>query len=152
MAKPSATWTIISALAAQLVTITVANGYLTDVGKNVWTTDGQRQANPDALGLMIYAESISGADPARERPAKPARDFLLSITAAIDTDMDTAQQRIHDVIEDIEVCMAQYAQAQFNVPPPQQLPMHVTDIGILDRPEGAAFIGCEVHVSARYFR
>lgn len=151
MAKPSATWAIVTALAAQLATITIANGYLTDVGNNVWTTDNQRPSE-DALGLAIYSESITGPGLDKERPGKPVRDLTLLVEAAIDADLDSTQSQIHDIIEDIEVCMKQYALAQQSMPPPQQTPMHVADIAILNRPEGAAFIGVQARIVSRYFR
>jgi hypothetical protein len=147
----SRTWAIILALQAQLQTITVANGYLTDAGLNVWTTDAQRP-DTEALGLMIYSENITGAGLDRERPAKPVREFTLLVEAAIGTDLDTAQQQIHALIEDIDNCMAAYAKAQFGVPGNQVTPMHVADIAILDRPEGAAVIAMQARIVARYFR
>lgn len=147
----SRTWTIIAALAAQLATITTANGYLTDVGSNVWTTDAQRPSE-DAVGLMIYSESITGGGLDRERPGKPVREFTLLIEASIDTGLDDAQQQIHAIIEDIDACMAAYARAQAGTPGMQVTPMNVMDIAILDRPEGAAVIAMQARVVARYFR
>jgi len=148
----SRSWAIITALAAQLATITVANGYLTDVGANVWTTDAQRPSE-DALGLMIYSEPIVGAGLDRERAGKPVREFSMLVEAAIGTDLDNAQARIHAIIEDIEVCLQAYAKAQAMRPELNQVtPMAVADIAILDRPEGAAVIAMQARVVARYFR
>ena len=151
MAKQSVSWAIIQALAAQLATITTANEYLTDVGNNVWTTDHQRP-DEDALGLMIYSENITGTGIDLERPAKPVRDFALLIEAAIGTDLDDAQQQIHAVIEDIENCMKAYAKAQIAVPAYQRVPMHVVDVAILDRPEGAAIIAMQMRIATRFIR
>jgi hypothetical protein len=148
----SRSWAIITALATQLATITVANGYNTDVGNNVWTTDAQRPSE-DALGLMIYSESITGGGIDSALPGKPVREFTLLIEAAIGTDQDTAQQQIHNVIEDVETCMKAYAKAQAMRPELKQVtPMAVVDIAILDRPEGAAVIAMQARVVARYFR
>ncbi len=150
MADPSRSWALILALQAQLATITVANGYITDVGANIWTTDGQRT---DALGLMIYSESITGPGLDHERPGKPVRDFTLLVEAAIGTDLDDAQQQIHAIIEDLETCMKAYARAQAMRPEAMQVtPMSVADIAILDRPEGAAVIAMQARIVARYFR
>jgi hypothetical protein len=152
MANPSRTWSLILALQAQLATITVANGYLTDIGTNIWTTDAQRTSD-DALGLMIYSENITGTGLDRERPGMPVRDFTILLECAIGTDLDDAQQQIHSVVEDIDACMASYAKAQAAKPTtPQVTPMRVIDVAILDRPEGAAVIACQVRVVARYFR
>jgi hypothetical protein len=147
----SRSWAIILALAAQLATITVANGYLTDVGNNVWTTDGQRPSE-DALGLMVYSEDIVGPGLDRERPGKPVRDFTMLVEAAIDTGLDDAQQQIHALIEDIEACMERYAEFQASTPGLQVTPMVVSDIDILDRPEGAPIIAMQARIVARYFR
>lgn len=145
----SRTWAIILALQAQLQTITVANGYLTDVGQNVWTTDAQRPS-ADALGLMIYSESIVGVQ--GQRPGKPARAFGLLVEAAIGTDLDDAQQQIHNIIEDVDACFSAYAKQQAATPHMQATPMSVSDIAILDRPEGAAVIAMQARITTEYFR
>lgn len=152
MAKPSSTWAIILRLQTQLQTITTANNYLTDIGTNVWVTDGQRPSD-DALGLMIYSENIAGTGLDRERPGKPVRDFTLLLECIIGTDLDDAQQLIHNVIEDIDRCIELYTTAQAALQlGTDAVPMRVTDTAILDRPEGAAVIACQVRVAARYFR
>ena len=147
----SRTWAIITALAAQLGNITVANGYNTDVGNNVWTTDAQRPSD-DALGLMIYSESITGPGLDRERPGKPARDITLLLEAEISTGQDDAQEQIHAIIQDVDACMAACAGAQFAQPGKQVTPMAVADIAILDRLAGAAVVAMQARVVARYFR
>ncbi|WEN13696.1 hypothetical protein PY254_10600 [Rhodanobacter sp. AS-Z3] len=151
VATASRTWTIIQALAVQLATITVANGYLTDVGNNVWTTDNQR-TDTDALGLMIYSESITGAGLDLERPGKGVRDFGLLVEAAIGTDIDDAQQQIHSIIEDIDNCMIAYGRLLQKSPNLQQASVHVADIAILDRPEGMAVVIMQARIVTRYFR
>lgn len=150
VATASRTWTIIQALAMQLATITVANGYLTDVGLNIWTTDNQR-TEVDALGLMIYSETITGPGLDNERPTKPSRQFGMLLECAIGTDIDSAQQQIHSIIEDIENCMMKWSVGYLQA---ARLtgPMHVADIAILDRPEGMSIIAMQVHIVARYFR
>lgn len=147
----SRTWTILLALAAQLATITRANGYLTDVGLNVWTTDSQR---PDdaALGLVVLSENITGTPLDQQRPGKPVREFAMLVEAAIGTELDDAQQQIHSIIEDIENCMAQYARQQQRAPADQVTPMAVTDIAIMDHPEGMAVIAASVRIAARFLR
>lgn len=151
MAEPRA-WAIILALQAQLSTITVANGYLTDVGEQIWITESQRPSD-DALGLMIYSGPIMGSGIDNERPGKPVREFTLYVEGAIGTDQDDAQRQIHCVIEDVEKCMQAYATAQAMRPELNQVkPMAITDIAILDRPEGAAQMVMVANVVARYFR
>lgn len=151
--KQPATWLIILALQAQLATITKANGYLTDIGNSVWTADAQRPAE-DALGLMIYAEPITGPGLDNERPGKPVRDFTMLVEAAIDTTLDNAQLQAHSIVEDIETCMQTYSRAQAWVlrDVKQRTPPVVSDIAILDRPEGFPVIAIQVRVVARYLR
>jgi len=152
MANPSRSWAIILALQTQLSTITVANGYLTDIGKQVWVTENQRPSAV-ALGLMIYSGPILGSGIDNERPGKPVREFTIYVEAAIGTDQDDAQQQIHNVIEDVEECMKAYAKAQaMRLELNQVKPMAVTDIAILDRPEGAVDMVMVANVVARYFR
>jgi len=148
---PSLTWSLILALQAQLATIRVTNGYLTDLGAHIWITDGQRGSD-DALGLMIYSEPIAGPGLDRERPGKPVRDFTILLECIIGTDLDDAQQQIHSVIEDIEMCVANFAKQPAVLGALQCTAMHVADIAILDRPEGAAVIAAQARVVARYFR
>lgn len=145
----SRTWAIILALQTQLQTITKVNGYLTDVGLNVWTNDAQRPSE-DALGLMIYSESIVGLD--SQRPGKPQRAFGLLVEAEIGTDLDDAQQQIHNLIEDVDACISAYGAQQASTPFNQATPMKVADIAILDRPDGAAVIAMQVRITTEYFR
>lgn len=147
----SRSWTQITTLAGVLAAITVDNGYLTDVGQNIWTTDNQR-TDESALGIMLYSSDIAGPGPDRERPAKAVREFTIEAECAIGTDLDTAQQLIHDVIEDVEACITAYAKAQFGQPNVPTTPLHVERITILDRPEGAAVIVAIFTIKARYFR
>jgi len=146
----SRTWSLILALQARLQAITQANGYLTDVGLNVWTTDHQRPSS-DALGLMIYSESIVGAGQDRERPGKPLRNFGMLIEAETSTALDDAQPSIHAVIEDVDACLQAYARDP-RAWQPGVTAMLVDDIAILDRPEGAATIAMQARITARYFR
>jgi hypothetical protein len=146
----SKSWAVIEALAAQLATITIANGYLTDVGQNVWMTDHQRPSD-EALGLMLYSESIVGTGLDHERPTKTVRDFTVLIEAAIGTALDDAQQQIHRVIEDVECCIERFAKTTPRLPK-QTTPMVLADIAILDRPEGAAVVAMQARVVGRYLR
>jgi hypothetical protein len=150
VSSPSRSWSIIQMLAMQLATITVANGYLTDVGLNIWTTDHQRP-NTAALGLMIYSEPIVGMGLDNERPTKPVRHFSMLLECTIGTDIDTAQQDIHSLIEDIENCMTKWSVGYLQA---ARLtgPMHVADIAILDRPEGEPVVAMQARIIARYFR
>jgi hypothetical protein len=146
----SKSWAIILALQTQLQTITQANGFITDAGLNVWTTDHQRSSD-DALGLMIYSEPIIGPGLDNERPRQQVRILSLLVEAIISTDLDSAQQQIHALIEDVENCMAAYGKGTAKLPP-GSTSVHVADIAILDRPEGAAQIAMEARVVVRYFR
>lgn len=150
MASTPKPWTIIAALAAQLATITVANGYNTDAGLNVWTEENQRK--DDVLGLTVYSGDINPADAVKERPAKPVRSFELMVEAQIDATLDNAHQQIHLLIEDFEACMEAWIKAQRTAPLSGVAPLKVDGIKIDDRPEGLPVIGMQAHVTARYFR
>lgn len=145
----SRSWEQITTLAAALQSIRMANGYLTDVGQNIWTTDNQR-TQTDALGIMLYSGDITSA-PA-ERPAKPIREIEIYLEFAISTDLDDGQQLIHSVIEDIESCVTSYAKEQFAKPLVPTTPLRMGDIKILDRPEGEPVMVAVATVLARYFR
>lgn len=146
----SRSWSIILALQVQLQTILQANGYLTDVGSNVWTNEGQRPSD-EALGLMIYSDGISAGGLDHERPGKPVREFSVYLEAAIADGLDDAQERIHALIEDIEACMERYAQ---NYPLLKRgvTQFFLADIAFLDRPDGAAVVAMQARIVARYFR
>ena len=150
MADGSRSWAAIEAFAARLRGIRVDQGYLTDVGQAVWTNDHQR-ADDRALGLMIYSESISGPGLDGERPGKPVRDLALLIEAATGTELEDAQANIHAVIEDIERCLER-APSFVGIVGPGLGGWHLTDITILDRPEGAAVVAMQARVVARYLR
>ncbi|MFK2904572.1 hypothetical protein ISP17_11400 [Dyella ginsengisoli] len=145
----SRSWQQITNLAAVLQGISLANGYLTDVGQNIWTTDNQR-TDENALGIMLYSGDITSS-PA-ERPAKAEREIEIYAEVAIATDQDDAHQQIHSVIEDVERCVTTYAKAQFAQPSVPTTPLRVGSIKILDRPEGASVIVAVITVLARYFR
>lgn len=145
----SRSWAIIEAVAAQLRTITIASGYLTDVGAHVWTSDAQRDSD-DALGILVRSESIAGPGVDHERPGKPVRNLVLLLEAQIATALDDAAEQIHQIIEDVETCIADAAKQPPLVPYCTNL--HVADIAILDQPEGLAVIAMQARVAARYFR
>lgn len=149
MASTPKPWTILTALAAQLATITVANDYNTDAGLNVWTEENQRKA--DVLGLTVYSGDIVAAS-AKERPAKPARNFELIVEAQVGTDLDDASQQIHALIEDFETCMEAWIISQRSAPLTGVKPLRVESIRIDDRPEGMPVIGMQAHLTAEYFR
>lgn len=145
----SRSWQQITTLAGVLASISVANGYLTDVGQNIWTTDNQR-AEADALGIMVYSGDIVGE--AGDRINKPVREIEIYLEVAISTDLDDGHQLAHSVIEDVEACIEAYAKTQFAQPNVPTTPLRVGSIKILDRPEGEAVIVAVVTVLARYFR
>jgi hypothetical protein len=146
----SRSWSIILALQAQLQTIRQADGYLTDIGSNVWRNEGQRPSE-DALGLMIYSDGITGGGLDRERPGKPVREFSVYLEAAIADGLDDAQERIHAVLEDIEVCMERYAQ-RYPLLARGVTQFFLADAAFLDRPDGAAVVAMQARIVARYFR
>lgn len=150
MAKPSRAWAVITALVAQLATITVANGYNTDVGGNVWTEQNQRKDG--VLGLTLYSGDITSASGDKERPGKPTREFVIMLEAQTDATLDDAHQNIHALIEDLEACMEAFASQQIKQPLPGTKPLRLESIAVDDRPEGLPVIGIQARIIARYFR
>lgn len=145
----SRSWQQITTLADELAKISVANGFITDVGANIWTTDNQR-TDDDALGIMLYSGDITSSP--NERPGKADREMEIYLEVGIGTDIDDGHQLIHSVIEDVEACITAYAKAQFAKPSVPTTPLRIGSIKILDRPEGAPVIVAVITVLARYFR
>lgn len=145
----SRSWTQITTLATVLQSISTANGYLTDVGQNIWTCESQRPT-ADALGIMLYSGDITSV--LTERPGKPIREIEIFLEFAIGTDLDDGHERIHSVIEDVETCVTDYAKQQFAKPQVPTTPLRMGDIKILDRPEGEPVMVAVATVLARYFR
>lgn len=148
MADPKP-WLIILALQAQLQGITRGNGYLTDAGTSIWTEPAQRPETA-ALGISIVTQHIdrwSG-----ERPNKRGRDVTLSVEAAISTQLDNAHELAHQLIEDIETCLAKNAENNALPAVPQVRPFKIESIEMADRPEGLPFIAVMLTLSTGYLR
>ena len=149
MADDTKSWLIILALQAQLQGIAVANGYRTDAGKAVWTEPKQRDASA-ALGISIATQHIDRWP--GERPNKRGRELLLTIEAAISTDLDNAHQLAHQLIGDVEDCLEKSAAAGALPAVPGVKPFEVESSEVANQPEGAPFIGVAMIISAGYLR
>ena len=148
MADPKP-WLIVLALQSQLQGITVANGYRTDAGNAVWTEPAQRNSSV-ALGISIATQHIDRWP--GERPNKRGRDLLLTIEAAISTDLDNAHQLAHQLIGDVEDCLEKNAANGALPGVPGAKPFEVESSEIANQPEGAPFIGVVIIVSVGYLR
>lgn len=148
MADPKP-WLIILALQAQLQGITVANGYLTDAGNAIWTEPAQRNESA-ALGISIVTQHIDRWQ--GDRPNKRGRDIALTVEAAISTQLDNAHQLAHQLIEDIETCIAANTDSRALVSVPQVRPFAIESIEMADRPEGLPFIAVVLAISTGYMR
>lgn len=150
MADPKP-WLIVLALQSQLATIRKADGYLTDAGSAVWVEPAQRDETA-ALGISIVTQHIDKW--AGERPNKRGRDITLTIEAAISTDLDNAHQLAHQLIEDIESCLAAAVALNADAlpPVPQVKPFAIESIEMADRPEGLPFIVVAMVIGTGYLR
>jgi hypothetical protein len=148
MADPKP-WLVILALQSQLQGITRANGYLTDAGTAVWTEPKQR-AQTDALGISIITQHIDRWQ--GERPNKRGRALALTVEAAIPTDLDTAHQYAHQLIEDIEVCLAKNIAINLLPDVSGVTSFELESAEMADRPEGLPIIAVVLTISAGYLR
>lgn len=149
MADQPKSWLIVLALQAQLRGITVANGYLTDAGHNVWIEPAQRDESA-ALGISIVTEHIDRVE--GERPHKREREITIPVEAAISTSQDNAHELAHQLIEDVERSIAALTAAAPTPPVPGVMPFEIGNIEFANQPEGLAVIGVQIPIIARYFR
>lgn len=148
MADPKA-WLAILALQSQLQGITQANQYLTDAGNAVFVEPAQRPQG-SALGISITTQHIDRWQ--GERPNKQGRDLALMVEAAISTELDNAHQLAHQLIEDIEACMASNAADGALPSVPGMKPFRIDTIDVANKPEGLPVILVQLVVVAGYLR
>ena len=148
MADPKA-WLAILALQSQLQGITRANQYLTDAGNAVFVEPAQRPQNA-ALGINITTQHIDRWQ--GDRPNKRGRDLALLVEAAISVDMDNAHQYAHQLIEDIEACIASNAVNGALPAVPGMKPLEIDTIDVAERPEGLPIILVQLVIIAGYLR
>lgn len=148
MADPKP-WLVILALQAQLQDITKSNGYLTDAGTSIWTEPAQRPETA-ALGISIVTRQIDRWE--GERPNKRGRTLQLALEAAISTDLDTAHEYAHQLIEDVEVCLAKNIAVNTLPAVPGVTAFEIDSIEMADRPEGLPVIAVAMTISAGYLR
>lgn len=134
---------IVNALADALRSITVANGYNTDLGQVV-ATERRQTGLPDSLRCTVAcvhkarAEGGGGGRPSIGRQVRGVIE--IEVPASYENAMDT----IYAADEDIDRCLRQYHQM------PGALPVNYDETVFEDRPEGMPVCGAGIGWSTGY--
>ncbi|MBN8261176.1 MAG: hypothetical protein J0L59_02505 [Xanthomonadales bacterium] len=136
---------ILEALAAALRTITVANGYRTDLGLNV-RTERSETGLPAAPRCTVAVTGKVKAPNGQQRPSK-GRGIRGVIEFEVPASYADAAAQVLAADEDIDRLLTDvYTQM------PDALPVEYDETIFLDRPEGFPVIAAEVHWSTGYRR
>lgn len=140
MANPK-TWELLASIATCLQAITVANGFHTDAGTAVTREPAQV---PDDQGMVLAVVLESMRRP--EDPAIRAVGYTVNVAvlAKVGTGMNDAQQRLHELIDDITRAMTD-RRDQFQVG--AQYPRFL-EARVIPPAEGMKWIGADVRFSA----
>jgi len=142
MADPI-TWTFLAAIETCLQAITTAGGYHTDAGQHVTR---EPHAIPDDDQGALIALALELKQPATDPALRRTHRFVTALLVAkVDySDPETAQLRLHELIDDVERALDQ-RQAVF--PAGVQYPVFV-EAKPIQPAEGVTWIGAEVRVAA----
>lgn len=140
MANPKS-WDLLAAFETCLQAITVANGFNTDAGTVVTREPAQV---PDEQGSVLAVVLESMRRP--EDPAIRGAGFMVNVAvlAKVGTGMNNAQQRLHELIDDIQRAMTD-RRDQF--PVGAQYPRFL-EARVIPPAEGMKWIGADVRFSA----
>lgn len=136
---------ILEALAGALRTITVANGYRTDLGLDVRTerTESGLPAEPRCTVAVTGKAKVPNG---QQRPSK-GRSVRGVIEFEVPASFTNAMAQVLAAEEDIDRLLTDvYTQM------PDALPVEFDETIFLDRPEGFPVIAAEVHWSTGYRR
>lgn len=140
MADPKS-WDLLAAFEACLAQITVAGGYHTDAGAYVTREPHQIPESQGALVAIVLDGLSRATDTALLRTHRQAS---VLVVGKVSTDQDNAQQRLHQLIADIEQCFEQRHPA-FAVG--LQFPVFV-EAKPIPPAEGMKWIGAQVRFSS----
>jgi len=135
---------IVQALAEVLGTITVANGYHTDLGANVQTEirGVEVPAEPQAT---VWAASKQRTQSGQARP-DTGRGVEGYIEFAVPARYDDAMARVYAADEDLDRCLSQMHLM------PNALPVQYEDAVFMNRPEGLAVAMVQVRWTTGFRR
>lgn len=141
MADTPRGWAILQTLQARLQTVTVANGYRTDLGMDVRLE--RNQQTPIEPYVVIYSGAKVRPDDAR---TKGEREFTMIVEAHVPTALTDAHRKVVDITEDIEDALDAYLQQ------PLALPLDFIEAAYLDAPDGLPVMASQSLFATRYRR
>jgi CTP:molybdopterin cytidylyltransferase MocA len=139
MADTPRTWSIMQALQARLQQILIANGYRTDAGADVRLEKSQLAPAPR---LTLYAQQVTHPD----GTLRNEREFTVIVEATVPVELDTAQELIVAIVEDIEDALDGF------VAMPNALPLAFHESLFLDCPEGMPAMAAQLMFGTRFRR
>lgn len=142
MADAPRTWAILLALQTRLQTIKIADGYRTDAGADVRLEESAFEPSA-APRITLYTGSTVRPNDARVRGE---REFTLVVEAAVSTEMETPQQQVIAMAEDIEEALDGFLQQ------PAALQLAFDECVFLQRPDGVPAMVAQLMFSTRYRR
>lgn len=142
MADPARPWQILLATADRLRTISVANGYRTDVGADV-RTEPSRFEPEDGPRITLYTGGVVRPDDARSRGE---REFGFVVEALMPVALANAQELVTAAAEDIEDALLD------PLPLPEALPLTFEESLFLERPDGVPCMAAQLMFRTRFRR
>lgn len=135
-------WQILQTLAERLRTIKTVNGFTTDAGDCV-CLEARQMLDSDCPTITVFAGPANLPDNAGSRGE---REFTVIIETSVPVSLETAQQQLILMMEDIETALDAYMQQ------PMALPLKFVEDVILDRPDGLPVMACQQLFVTRYRR
>lgn len=135
-------WQILQVLAERLRQIKTVHGYHTDAGNSV-CLEARQIVDGDCPTITVYAGPAALPDNAG---SKGEREFTVIIETAVPVSLESAQQQLLLMMEDIETALDAYLQQ------PMALPLRFVEDTILDRPDGLPVMACQQLFVTRYRR
>lgn len=102
MASPR-TWQLLEAVRASLAVISKSAGYHTDAGSTV-TVEPQQMKDDEPAVLAVMLEAMQQSDDPAAR-AISLRGCSIAIIGKVPVELDDAELRLHELIEDVEAAM-----------------------------------------------
>jgi hypothetical protein len=141
MAEPAITRTILAGIAAQLATISVANGYHTEAGADVRLEESQSPCT--APFVSVFSASLVRGDDSR---VTAEREFTVIVEGQLPVTLSNARELIDLMTDDVERCLDGFRS------PAAALPMQFLESITLDRPDGLPVMALQAMFSTRFRR
>lgn len=98
------TWNLLNGIKTALARISTANGFHTDAGAAVTLEPAQVPATAGVV-LAVALDAITQSDQAAFRAGQTGFAVTVVIVAKVDTALDDAQIRLHEIIEDVQAAL-----------------------------------------------